>query len=117
MPPTADGKLASRVGRPVKDEAYTCNIINYSNPLKDQFRGTFFIESCISKEKVNTGCEGNFSFSGKALKGNFWLFKAKNREVSTALCQNQFVKYYGCCMCEAFCMLFGVAVEVKGVFL
>lgn len=26
MPPTADGKVASRVGRPAKDEAHVCDI-------------------------------------------------------------------------------------------
>lgn len=66
MPPTVDGKLASRVGRPAKDEAYIYNIINYSNPLKiSSVQGNSFVGSYISKEKVNAGCYGQPQFQVK----------------------------------------------------
>lgn len=75
MPPTADGKVASRVGRPVKDEAHVHNI-TIQTLLEISWEELFYKIMAIKrnweeKKKANAGCQGNLSFSGKLLKGNF----------------------------------------------
>lgn len=73
MPPTADGKVANRVGRPAKDEAHVCDI-TIQTLLKISSEELFYkilvIKRNLGEKKVNACCLGNLSFSGKLLKEN-----------------------------------------------
>lgn len=63
MPPTADGNWQAEHADQRKDEAYVCNIINYSYPLRHQ-NSLIRLWIPTGGSTVGAGCQGNLCFSG-----------------------------------------------------
>lgn len=74
MPPTADGKVASRVGRPAKDEAHVHNItiqalLEISS--EELFYKIMVIKRNLEKKKSKCWLPGQPQFLRKATQGKF----------------------------------------------
>lgn len=77
MPPTADGNWQAEHADQWKDEAYVCNIINYSYPLRHQ---NSLIRLWIpTGENVGAGCQGNL-FLRRVTQGKLLTIEGKEEK-------------------------------------
>lgn len=116
MPPTADGKVASRVGRPAKDEAHVRNITIQTlleSSSEELFYKIMAIKSNLEKKKQMQAVRAT-SVSQESYSREIFSNVEQGRGLFTALSQSQLVKTYRYSMHEELCMFWGCYRGWKG---